>query len=77
MPHVSQERFEDLREELSNGFHANLTMLSPQRSNFTLPAGDPHGKILNEPQRMPHAKDVERTAEFQPLGLLGQPETER
>ena len=38
------------------------------------PAGEDigHGKILSEPQRMPHGRDVEATADMNTLGQVGQ-----
>src|SRR4030095_15930041 len=35
-----------------------------------------HGKILSEPQGMPHGEHIEAAAEFELRGVLGQPETE-
>ena len=35
-----------------------------------------HGKILCEAQGMPHGEHIEAAAEFEPGGVLGQPETE-
>ena len=35
-----------------------------------------HGKILGESQGMPHGEYTEAAAEFEPGGVLGQPETE-
>ena len=49
-------------------------VVAPSHAENHSPVGQPvrHGKVLRQPQRMPHRRDVETAPEPQPLGDVGQ-----
>ena len=63
-----------IEERRAEGFHL-ARVIAAADPHDDAPVGDDvgHGVVFGEADRMPHRQDVEGAAEFQALGLGGEP----